>query len=317
MKLLKYHILALLAGYILDLIVGDPHEHFHPIRLIGNLISATEKKIYKDKKERGLLLVLIVLSVVFITVFFIIFTAYKINALVGIIVEAILSFYCLATKSLAVESGNVIKALNEEGIVAARKQLSMIVGRDTENLSEEEVIKAAVETVAENTADGVVSPMIYLCLGGPVLGFLYKAINTMDSMVGYKNDRYGNYGYYPARLDDISGYITSRISALLIVLSAYILPGFDGNSAFRIFKRDRYNHKSPNSAQSESAYAGAMGLKLAGGAFYFGKWVEKPYIGDEVNKIGRGDVERSHKLLYMTSLLSIILCMVAISIVMK
>lgn len=317
MELLKYHALALLAGYVLDLIIGDPQGFPHIIRLIGTWIFAIEKRIYKNTKLRGFFLVLLVVIPVTAITFFMIYICYRLGVVPGIIVEMVLSYYCLATKSLYVESKLVIDALNGEGLVFARKKLSMIVGRDTENLSETEVIKAAVETVAENTSDGVVAPLFYLCLGGPVLGLLYKSVNTMDSMVGYKNDRYTNYGFFAAKLDDIFNFIPARLCAFLIIICAYIIPGFNGRNAFRIWKRDRHNHKSPNSAQSEAAYAGAMEIKLAGGAYYFGKWVDKPFIGDEINIIKRTDVSRSHYLLYGTSILCEILCMVAIFIIIK
>ncbi|MDO4188003.1 MAG: adenosylcobinamide-phosphate synthase CbiB [Lachnospiraceae bacterium] len=314
---MRYHGLALIIGYVLDLIVGDPHEMPHPIRLIGKWISFVEKKIYKDKKTSGLYLVFAVtIPVVFITAFITI-CSYCLSNTLGMLVESVFVFYCLATRSLAVESGEVIRSLYKDGIEASRKSLSMIVGRDTEKLTEEQVIKATVETVAENTSDGVVAPLLYLAIGGATLGLFYKACNTMDSMVGYKNDRYKNFGFYAAKLDDILNYIPSRICALLIIISAFLLTNFDGKNAYKIWNRDKRNHKSPNSAQSESAYAGAMGLKLAGGAFYFGSWVEKPFIGDPVNNINRLDVYRSHKLLYMTSLLCEVICTAVIFIVAK
>lgn len=301
----------------MDLIIGDPHSMPHPIRLIGRWISFLENKIYRDNKKVGMLLVLLVAIPSATIAFILTVLAYRISMYVGIIIEAILSFYCLATKSLAAESGMVIKSLENEGIPSARKSLSMIVGRDTNNLAEEEIIKAAVETVAENTSDGVVAPLLYLCIGGPTLGFLYKAVNTMDSMVGYKNDKYSNFGFFAAKTDDVFNYIPSRVCAILIIVSAFLLNGFSGPNAYRIWKRDRYNHKSPNSAQSESAYAGAMGLKLAGGAFYFGKWVDKPFIGDEINSIKRDDVKRSHCILFMTSVLCEIICTAVIFILAK
>jgi len=317
MEVLKYHALALLAGYVLDLIIGDPHYLPHPIRLIGKWISIIENKIYRDKKSYGLLLVISVLIPVILFTSFICYIAYKISPITGTVIESILSFYCLATRSLFVESKAVMDSMQKDGIEVARKSLSMIVGRDTDKLSEKEIIKATVETVAENTSDGIVAPLIYLCLGGPVLGLTYKACNTMDSMVGYKNDRYNNFGFCAARLDDFMNFIPSRICAILIIIVSFFLPGFSGRNSMKIWLRDRRNHKSPNSAQSESAYAGALGLKLAGGAFYFGKWVEKPYIGDEINIISREDVKRSHILLYGTSILCETLCMVAIFILMK
>lgn len=322
MEILKYHILALTIGYVLDLIIGDPHKMPHPIRLIGKMISWIERKTYENKKGAGLDLVGVVVCSTAICTGLLLYGAYKLNSIIGIVVEAVLSFYCLATKSLYEESNAVISALNKSGIEAARVALSMIVGRDTNNLSEEQVVKATIETIAENTSDGVVAPLFYLCIGGPVLGLVYKACNTMDSMVGYKNDRYLNYGYFAAKLDDILNFIPSRLSALLIILSAFILQifvdkSFDGKRAYNIWKRDRFNHKSPNSAQSESAYAGAMGIRIAGGASYFGKWVNKPFIGDEVYAIKIEDVSRSYKLLFLTSILCEVLCTAVIFIITK
>lgn len=317
MEILRYHGLALIIGYVLDLIIGDPHGMPHPIRLIGWWINFIESKTYRDKKSYGLILVLLVTIPVIVVSSSITAVTYYISPILGTAVESIFVFYCLATKSLSVESGDVIRSLEREGIEASRHSLSMIVGRDTDKLTEEEIIKASVETVAENTSDGVVAPLVYLAIGGGTLGLFYKACNTMDSMVGYKNDRYGNYGYFAAHLDDILNYFPSRICAILIIISAFISGQFSGKNAYLIWKRDRRNHKSPNSAQSEAAYAGAMGLRLAGGAFYFGKWVDKPYIGDAVNQITRSDVNRSHRLLYMTSVLCEVICTAVIFTVAK
>lgn len=317
MELLKYHAFALLIGYILDLIIGDPHEMPHPIRLIGKLITFVEKKTYKDTKEAGQLLVFFVLFITGFVSFYALLISYNFDTFFGVIVEAVLTFYCLATKSLAVESEKVVKDYDKYGIEVARHSLSMIVGRDTDKLSETEIFKASVETVAENTSDGVIAPLLYLAIGGPFLGLIYKAANTMDSMVGYHNDKYENYGYYAAKTDDVLNFVPSRITAILVIFSAYIRKGFDANEALRIWKRDRFNHKSPNSAQSEAAFAGAMGLRFGGGAFYFGKWVEKPFIGDEYRVIEKGDVKRSIKLLYTASLTGIVICMAVIYTVIK
>ena len=322
MEILKYHALALTIGYVLDLIFGDPHSLPHPVRLIGKLISFIENKTYKDRKSSGFILVVLVLFTVTASTSLIVITAYNLSIATGIIVEGIISFYCLATKSLKDESRAVYDALYTSGINEAREKLSMIVGRDTDNLDETEIIKASVETVAENTSDGVIAPLIFLTFFGPVGGMFYKAASTMDSMVGYKNDRYSQYGFLAAKLDDILNFIPSRISALLIIISSFLLcingkGMYDGKRAFRVFKSDRFNHKSPNSAQSEAAYAGALGLKLAGGAYYFNKYVDKPYIGIETRKIEREDILRSHKILYVTSVLCEVLCTAAIFIIMK
>ncbi len=224
---------------------------------------------------------------------------------IGLIIESFWCYQILATKSLKVESDRVYTALKTEGLEAGRKAVSMIVGRDTQNLTEEGVTKAAVETVAENTSDGIIAPLCYMLIGGAVLGFAYKAVNTMDSMVGYKNEKYQYFGTAAAKLDDIVNYVPARISAVLMILAAYI-SGMDGKNAAKIFKRDRYNHKSPNSAQTEAVMAGALDVQLAGDAWYFGVLHKKPAIGDPVREIEAEDIRRSHTLLYATSVLSLV-----------
>lgn len=318
MALFSYHILALWLGVVLDSIVGDPHFLPHPIRLIGRWISFLDKKMLGEKpdevsakkqKGRGFLLVLLVIIPVAVITFFITYGLYRVNIYAGTVAETIISFYCLSLKSLFIESGNVVIALREEGLDGARKSLSMIVGRDTKDLSVKEVIKATVETIAENTSDGVVAPLFYLLLGGPVLGMVYKAINTMDSMVGYKNDRYKNFGFFAAKLDDIANFIPSRFAAFLVIFTSVMMKNeFSGKEARRIYKRDRFNHKSPNSAQTESAFAGAMGIMLGGGASYFGKWVDKPTIGDETREIEIEDVDRAHRIMIVSY--STFLCLI-------
>ena len=197
------------------------------------------------------------------------------------------------------ESMKVYKQLSEHDLCGARKAVSMIVGRDTECLDEEGVAKAAIETVAENASDGVIAPMLYLALFGPVGGFFYKAVNTMDSMVGYKNDRYHAFGTAAAMLDDVVNFIPARISAMLMILSCCFLGNeFDQKNAMKIFKRDRYQHASPNSAQTEAACAGALGIRLAGDASYFGRIVKKPYIGDPLRAVETEDIRRANRLLY-------------------
>ena len=314
MNILVCHTIGLIAGYVLDLIIGDPHEMPHLIRLIGSFIAFIENKIYKDKKLNGLFLVLTVISSVMAVTSIVAAICFKISFVIYIIFDAVITFYCLATKSLVNESKKVADDLINYGIDKARKSLSMIVGRDTESLDEKAVLKATVETIAENSSDGVIAPMFYLCLGGPVLGAVYKSVNTMDSMVGYKNDRYKNFGFCAARLDDIMNLIPSRIAALISVLASFIC-NFDGAGAYRIWRRDRRNHKSPNSAQTEAVYAGALNLKLAGGAYYFGKWVEKPFIGDNIRQIETADVYRAHRILYVSSAISLCVCVAFLAIV--
>ena len=211
----------------------------------------------------------------------------------------------LAAKSLRTESLKVEKALEEEGLEAGRRAVSMIVGRDTRDLTEEGVIKAAVETVAENTSDGVTAPLFYMILAGPLGGFAYKAVNTMDSMVGYKNEKYQYFGTCAARLDDAAGFIPARLSALFMTAAAF-LAGYDGRNAWRILKRDRKNHKSPNAAHTEAVMAGALDVQLAGDAWYFGKLVRKPFIGDGIRPIERQDIRRACRLEYATALLQLL-----------
>lgn len=232
--------------------------------------------------------------------------AYKYFWQLGFALESFWCYQILATKSLKVESDRVYIALKDKGLEAGRKAVSMIVGRDTQNLTEEGVTKAAVETVAENTSDGVIAPLFYMLIGGAVLGFAYKAINTMDSMVGYKNDRYQWFGTAAAKLDDVVNFIPARVSAVLMIAASY-LTGMDGKNAARIFRRDRFNHKSPNSAQTEAVMAGALDVQLAGDAWYFGKLHKKPTIGDPVREMELLDIRRSHKLLYGTAMLGLIL----------
>lgn len=321
---MKYHMIAFAAGFLLDLIVGDPYCLPHPIRMIGNLIAGLEKKLLKldgareDRQElrNGCVLVCAVLFVTGIVSVTILFGAYYVNRWLGIAVETIMTYQILATKCLKVESMKVYKSLKEEGLEAARKSVSMIVGRDTAVLDEIGVTKAAVETVAENTSDGVIAPMLYTAIGGPVLGFLYKAINTMDSMVGYKNDKYLYYGREAAELDDVVNYLPSRISAYLMIFAAYIGgKEFDGKNAARIYQRDNRKHASPNSAQTESVCAGALRVQLAGNAQYFGKVVEKPYIGDPLRSIEYEDIKRANKLLYVTAWSCELLCLLVMGLV--
>jgi adenosylcobinamide-phosphate synthase len=224
-------------------------------------------------------------------------------------VEGILTCYILAAKSLKTESYKVYHQLIIPDLPKARSALSMIVGRDTEQLTFEGVSKACVETVAENTSDGVIAPMLYTAFGGPIAGMLYKAINTMDSMIGYKNERYLHFGTFAARLDDIVNYLPARCSAIAMILAAFLGgKDYSGRQAIRIFLRDRYNHKSPNSAQTESVCAGALGLELAGPASYFKKIVQKPTIGDKKREVEAEDIPRSCRLMFMTEDLTFLLC---------
>ena len=305
--MIVYHGIAFLAGFVLDLLFGDPHWLPHPIRLIGRLISFLEKKLYDETKNlraRGSVLVVLVLLITGVVAGGILYFVYRIQSVAGCVVESIMTYQILAIRSLKVESMKVYDALQTGTIEDARRAVSMIVGRDTACLDEAGVTKAAVETVAENTSDGVIAPMIALAVGGPFLGFLYKAVNTMDSMIGYKNDRYLLFGRTAAKLDDVVNYLPARISAYLMIAAAYLAGrDFNGTRAFFVYRRDRRKHASPNSAHTEAVCAGALGVRLAGDASYFGKIVKKPYIGDDVRPVEISDIRRANRLLYVTAFL--------------
>ena len=271
----------------------------------------------KIKYKRGVLLAFTVIFATFAVSVIILVAAYSINLYAGVIAEAVMTWQILATKCLRVESMRVYDALRTDGVDAGRRAVSMIVGRDTSVLDAAGVTRAAVETIAENTSDGVIAPMLYTAIGGPVLGFVYKAVNTMDSMLGYKNDKYMYFGRFAARLDDVVNFIPARISAYLMIAAAFIGGRqFDGKNAYRIFKRDRFNHASPNSAQTESVCAGALRVQLAGDAVYFGKLVKKKYIGDGLREIEYEDIKRANRLMYITAFLCELLSVAVMSFVL-
>ncbi len=308
---MKEWLLALCIGYLIDLIVGDPHGIWHPVRGIGWLISSYEKFIRKRIKTSkrsefiaGISLVVFVITCSVLIPYGILLLGNLIHPYVKFLLECIMCYQLLATKSLKVESMKVYKELQKDDLEGARRAVSMIVGRDTKNLTKEEVAKAAVETVAENTSDGIIAPMIFMACGGPLLGFFYKAINTMDSMVGYKNEKYLYFGRAAAYLDDIVNFIPARISAVLIIIASFILR-LDYKNAIKIYLRDRFNHASPNSAQTEAACAGALGIMLAGDAYYFGKLHKKKTIGDKLREISYEDIKITNHLLYVSSGLGI------------
>ncbi len=321
---MKYHMLAFCIGFIMDLIFGDPYWLPHPIRAIGSLISGLEKKLLNktakrnDKRElrNGIIMVILVLFITLSVTAVIILGAYCIHLYLGILIESIMSYQILATKCLKLESMKVYSCLKSEGLASARRAVSMIVGRDTSVLDEQGVAKAAIETVAENTSDGVIAPMLYMALGGPILGFFYKAINTMDSMVGYKNEKYLYFGRAAAKLDDLVNYVPARISAYIMICATFIGgKNFNGGRAYKIYKRDRRKHASPNSAQTESVCAGALGIRLAGNASYFGKLVEKPYIGDAIRDVDYEDIPRVNKLMYLTAWICEVVCLLIMALV--
>ena len=299
--------LSIFAGFLLDCLLGDPLGRAHPVVLMGRLISRLEKalrprfpKTPQGERTAGTALALSVPLISGGAGFLLLYLAWRIHPWAYFLLSAFLCWQCFAARCLMTEAKKVIACLERQGLAAGRRQIAMLVGRDTQSLTEEQVVKATVETVAENTSDGVAAPLFWMILLGAVGGLVYKAVNTMDSMIGYKNDRYLHFGRTAAKLDDAVNYIPARLSALAMIGAAFLL-GLDGKNAFRIWRRDRRNHASPNSAQTESACAGALGVQLGGNASYFGKLYEKPTIGDARRAIRRGDVDLACRLMYGTS----------------
>ena len=312
---MMWSLAALIIGFGIDLILGDPHSVPHPVVLIGKLISFLERVLRRMFPKNALgeniaggVLWLTVVIVSAGVPALLLWGCYTVSPWLGLAVESIMCWQILATKSLRDESMKVHAALETGDIDASRYAVSMIVGRDTEKLDDAAVTRAAVETVAENTSDGIVAPMIFLALGGAPLGFFYKAVNTMDSMLGYVEMPYKNIGLIPAKADDVMNWIPARLSALLMLAAGWIL-GLNVGNGWKIFCRDRYNHASPNSAQTESVCAGLLGLRLAGDAWYHGVLHKKKYIGDALREIEHEDIPRACRLLYGTAVLSLlILC---------
>ena len=303
---------ALCLGFLLDLIFGDPHWLPHPVRLMGRAISGLEKALRprfpdtpQGRRSSGRVMVILVLTIFTAAPLVILLLCQRISPFLRLAVETVMCYQLLAARSLRDESMKVYDALCQDDLPLAREKVSMIVGRDTQKLSREQVAKAAVETVAENTSDGVVAPLFYMAIGGGVLGFFYKAANTMDSMVGYRNERYEDFGQAAAKLDDIVNFIPSRLSALLMIIAA-VLPGYSAKDGWKIWRRDRFQHKSPNSAQTESVCAGALGVQLAGDASYFGVLVRKPTIGDPLRPVEAQDIRRANRLMLTTAILSLL-----------
>ncbi len=327
----KYVPVAILLGSIIDLFLGDPMWLVHPVQIIGKLISRLESKLLPQDHAgnsrpflKGMLLWIVVVLATAISSLAVLFISFAISPYLLLAVMVIMSWQCIAARSLVVAAMKVYRALSLEDIDLARKEVSMIVGRDTEALDEKGIAMAAVETVAENTNDGVICPLFFLMLGGPVLAFVYKAVSTMDSMIGYKNDKYIYFGRFAAKADDVFAFIPARVSAVLMILATGVMQIIHGALAFfkiagdsrpesenvysmkdagKIFIRDRFNHASPNSAQCESVCAGALGLRLAGPTSYFGKIHYKPYIGDAKREIDKEDIRRSCVLMYGTVIL--------------
>ena len=313
---------AACIGFLIDFIVGDPQGLWHPVCGIGSLISRMEKKLRKNTADtpQNLLLAGAALAVtipcmtVMITAVLLLAAGF-IHPYLRFVLICVLDGWILAARSLKTESMKVYRRLKEKDLNGARYAVSMIVGRDTERLTAEGVTRAAVETVAENASDGVIAPLLFLLFFGPVGGFFYKAVNTMDSMVGYKNEKYLYFGRAAAKLDDLVNYIPARLTGLAFTAAACLIPGMSGKNAFKIWRRDRRNHKSPNSAQSESACAGALGVQLAGDAWYFGELYHKPAIGDALRPIEPEDILRANRLMYVASVLTLVVCAAAVALI--
>lgn len=307
------HLCALIAGFALDTLLGDPYRMPHIIRLIGTLIARTEAVLRAQlpaskgsQRWAGLLLVLVVVGLSVGGVALALWLAAQVSFWLALLLETFVCYQMIAARQLRIEALRVYTALQEEGIEQARQAVSMIVGRDTQCLDDAGVTRAAVETVAENTSDGVVAPLLFMAVGGAPAAVLYKAVNTMDSMVGYTNDRYRYFGTAAAKLDDLLNWVPARLSGVLMCLAAALV-GLDARGAWRIFLRDRYNHPSPNSAHPEAACAGALGVQLAGPTSYFGVMHDKPTIGDATRPIEPRDIVRACRLLAATSLLTLAL----------
>jgi adenosylcobinamide-phosphate synthase len=304
-----------LGAYIIDIIIGDPRWLPHPVVIIGKAVRFLEGKIRRTsligRKKGGIILCFAVVIPTFFITRGVVEGCLFVNALLGAIITVLFASMTLATRSLFDESKAVIDTLNNGNIVEARKKLSMIVGRDTENLDEQEICRAVIETVSENLSDGIVAPMFYLAIGGLPLAMAYKAVNTLDSMVGYKNDRYGDIGWFSAKMDDMLNWIPARLSVFLIVIASFILM-YNWRNSWKIMRRDGQNHPSPNSGMPEAAAAGALNIQLGGKSRYFGKIYHKPAIGDRIKEIDRGDVKKAWVIMFASSLLMAAVCVLTL-----
>ena len=304
-------VIKIWIAYVLDLIFGDPQNIIHPVQIIGKMINIGEKSLlgkkYKsDRKYKffaGMILNITVISLTYGITYLIRRTSE--NSIILTVAEIYLMYTVFSINSLAREGNRVYNILKEGNIERARKDLSYLVSRDTETMDEKMIIRSTMETISENTVDGIVAPMLYMFLGGLPLSMTYKAINTFDSMVGYKNEKYMDFGKFSAKLDDVANFIPARITGILIVIASMIL-GYDYKNSLKIFIRDRKNHSSPNSGHAEAGVAGALGVQFGGRVSYFGKEVDKPVIGDKIKDIELEDIKKNIKIMYAASFLSLV-----------
>jgi len=312
--------LVLAAAFILDLIVGDPEWSFHPIRLIGRLIARLEALLRTvcparmSEKAGGVLLFFSVLILTYSTVWVLLYGAYAVNEYCGFILASTIVFFSLSLRSLGKAAQAVRRALANNDEAGARKHLAHIVGRDTDRLSREEIVRATVETVAENTSDGVIAPLFFVLIGGAPLAMSYKAINTLDSMVGYKDGKYCNFGWASARMDDVANYLPARITGVLLVTVAFLL-GKDGRNAMRTMLRDASKHASPNSGYPESAVAGALKIQLGGTNYYRGKARTTPFLGREGESLNENAIGDSVRMMYCASTVMFFCCLLMLGVI--
>jgi len=301
-------IISIWAAYVVDLLLGDPRSFPHPVVYMGKLISFLERKVRKIAKTPaalkagGAVLTVTTVLVVYLLSFGVLYLAKSVHLYLFYFLNLLLLWTCLAAKSLQGESMQVFDALEAGDLPLARLKLSYIVGRDTQELSADEVAKAAVETVVENTSDGVIAPLFYMFIGGAPLALAYKAINTMDSMVGYKNEKYLHLGWASAKLDDLANFLPARITGFFLVAAAFFL-GFNYRGSWKILFRDRRNHLSPNCGYPEAAAAGALDIQLGGTHTYFNQTVYKPTLGDDIRPVEYRDIRRSVRMMHLSSLL--------------
>lgn len=295
--------MTIVLAYILDLLIGDPFS-FHPVIWIGNLIKKLDQ--LKHTKLNGFFLLMIVSGISTLVVLALHLISYKIHLVVGIVMEVWMIYTIFATKSLDVETRKVYKALKEGDIKSARKWIGYLVSRDTSEMTESDIVKACVETISENITDGIIAPLFYITIGGAPLGWYYKSVNTLDSMVGYKNEKYKDFGYFSAKWDDVLNYIPARMTGVLILIVGSILK-YDTKNGIKVLKRDKRNHASPNSAYSEAAVAGLLNIQLGGKASYFGIVSMKPTMGDENKAIEVEDIQKTKRIMYLTSAVGLLI----------